>query len=51
MKRVFHLSIYCRNDFKNIPLAHQLKKILLRELPYLRVSVKKEGGAPSRKKK
>lgn len=44
MKRIFRLTIYCRNEFKNTPLALECKEAIMREMPYLTaVNVKEEG--------
>lgn len=35
MKRSFTLTIYCKNEFKNTPLALECKEAILREMPFL----------------
>lgn len=40
------MTIYCKNEFKNTPLALECKEAILREMPYLIVNVKEEGTKP-----
>ena len=47
MIRKFNLTIYGKDEFKNTPLVHRLKAIILREFPYLRMNIKEEGKKPS----
>lgn len=44
MIRSFKLTIRCKNDQKNTPLALQLKKIIIKEMPYLTAVNLKEYG-------
>lgn len=48
MIRKFKLTIYGRDEYKTHPLAIQCREAILKDMPYLTVTVKEEGKAPSR---